>query len=220
MANNQEPQAAVSQTKPVQPVGKKYFAIIELGDVRNRHILFPPNQRALRGAWKKSNISHQSMTPEINNIPDLPGLWIAVDTEKRAVGILEPLIRDSHKALLGDFTKAYQAVTNSNGGPERDIKLGRQPDTKLKTWLYWMKRLVDGGQASVYRGVLPTMDEILAMPGNLEVNQFDQGGEAKKVLEGSELPFPYIPPESEITKRETDLIDFDLMKTEDNGIVD
>jgi hypothetical protein len=64
-------------------------------------------------------------------------------------------------------------------------------DTKIKTWLNWMRRLIDGcpvedngkrptggPQATVIKGELPTMAEIQKLPGRIRVGQDDSNPNA------------------------------------------
>lgn len=225
MADNKPNQEQSKQQQVVNtaPTPKRYAVIVELGDVRGRSILFPPNQRVLRGKWSKSQVSHQSMSPELANMPDIPGLLIAVDTAQRAVGILDPLNQQTPdtKAQLAKLTEIYPQIMNQKGTPEKDVKLGKQTDSTLKTWLYWIRRLVDGRQATLHRGNLPKIEDIEAMPGEFIWNQFDMSSSKEIERTQKTLPYPYMVPEPEIAVQEKTTIDFDLIgDREDSGIVE
>src|SRR5947209_998523 len=64
---------------------------VEVGDSRNRNFIWPLDQRALRGAWKKNHLPGVVMDERFAHMPDLPGQQIHVSCQRRVVRVVDPL---------------------------------------------------------------------------------------------------------------------------------
>ena len=188
-------------TKPPMPTANstKVEFVIEIGDEKNRNVIWPLDNRLLRGRWVKSNIPPESVGEKIAKIPDLPGVCIRLNSAKRAADIFDPLASPQNKALL---ERAQQATAGVFGpfGPEELATFDELDNDGIKSWCYWARRLVDAGTARVKRGAVPEMDEIIAMPGRYATNNHDQGVNAERSKEKPDRPYKPLVKSSESTR--------------------
>ncbi len=52
--------------------------IIEVGDERNRNIMWAPTKVVLRGRWARANLLPTEMVESIVRLPDIPGIHILI----------------------------------------------------------------------------------------------------------------------------------------------
>lgn len=154
--------------------------VIELGDDRNRMIVFGPTKEKLRGRWDKANLRGDEVTEQMEYIPTIPGLHIELDGRKRQARIYDPLTLPQYKRTLEQARKGHRHVLKRDAHPDDERVKEKMTDTDIKTWLYHMRRLVDGTppvddpvtgrttggpQAHLVEGTLPSYEEIEALPG-------------------------------------------------------
>lgn len=165
---------------PFRPIGE---VVIEIGDSRNRNVLYPPTATQLRGAWKKANLIGITMDVRMTQMPDLPGLYVVLDCKRARLMVVDPLSAPENKSLLVQASAVHKDVFRVPAGPEQDKVENDLNDTRLKTNLYWMRRLVDNGQARVVKGELPAMDDIETLPGYTRAEAWNSSARARKYRE-------------------------------------
>lgn len=164
--------------------------MIEVGDDRNRSVMFPPlGQRILRGRWRMSNNRGQNPDEDFVEMPDLPGMMIAVDETSReaVIRVFDPLGLEKNKTVLEKAKRIVKSKFNVRCGPDRNFKVATPPADQLKNFLYWCRRLVDNGTAEVVQGDIPSMEAITARPGRIQFEVYDQ--KAGKVRQRDPLPY-------------------------------
>lgn len=147
--------------------------VIECCTPKNQDVMFQPTSETYRGNWSNAKIPGTEMRPAIRQMPEIPGIHIAVDKENRTCRTYDPLDKDK------DVWERINGILEEN--PHQFSKMKPWPevlhedcdDNQVKTWLWWMRRLVDSGKARVRTGELPTGDEILSMPGIARIGQFN-----------------------------------------------
>jgi len=149
--------------------------IIEMTAPRSRRPVFKPNQsKPLRSRWNASSMLGQgtpapALVELMASAPEIPGMVIAIDTQKREGRIFDPLAETPDGKAIWQRMKpvldANQEVFGSNMQPQRTVvREGMEPDD-MKTWLWEMRKLVDSGAATVVSGQLPEKDQIRKLPG-------------------------------------------------------
>lgn len=123
---------------------------------------------------------------ELNQMPpSLPGMMLHVSIPKKLCvcrdGWELPQNKElweqvkahveKYSARLECGTKLEPAVVYGEPSPGNVVR--KIDDGIIKTWLYWMRRLVDNNLAKVVSGVLPTLDEIATLPGKTRISQFN-----------------------------------------------
>jgi len=143
--------------------------VIEVGTDRNSNVLFTPLDTVLRGRWVRSN-TRLSFSPDsgYNQLPDVPGIYVALDIKSGTLRGVDPLSLDENKDLMA---KVAAAALHDQGpvGPWTEIKKRGLSPTKIKSALWRMHELVEGNKARVVRGEMPKPQDILAMDGELEL---------------------------------------------------
>jgi len=157
--------------------------VIEMGDDRNRRFLYPPTGQELRGWWKKANLIGMTMDQRMTQMPDLPGLYVCLDCKRARLRILDPLNAPENKGLLAQAQAVHKEVFRVNAGPETDKVEEGLNETRLKTNLYWMRRLVESGSARIVSGELPTLEQIETMPGMTRAEAWNSSARARKYRE-------------------------------------
>jgi hypothetical protein len=157
--------------------------VIEMGDDRNRRFLYAPTGQELRGWWKKANLIGMTMDQRMTQMPDLPGMYICLDCKRARLRVLDPLNAPENKGLLAQAQAVHKDVFRTNAGPETDKLEEGLNDTRLKTNLYWMRRLVDSGSARIVSGELPTLEQIETLPGMTRAEVWNSSARARKYRE-------------------------------------
>jgi hypothetical protein len=209
MADNKENKAGEQPTQQPARTARhdhpeRVKCVIEVGDDRNRNFIFGPTQDYLRGRWLKANLHGPDEIPqEIELLGDVPGMCIELDPRTRKGRIFDALRLPKNAMVLEKVASAHESNWNQkNMGPEKDrefdFRLGRDPDTEIKTWAYYMRRMLDGTvydrdrkgnvigggpQARIVEGSLPTLEEIDEWPGKIRTNLFDPSPIKKKFRE-------------------------------------
>jgi hypothetical protein len=189
--------AAMAMNRPTDIKRFTGNVTIELGDNRNREMVFGPTKEIYRGRFLQANLFHDEVSTDgFANTPDVPGIWLSVDGMKRTLSVIDPLTLPqfaNHWRMIKDFFKLVMHLP-----PEHEVSLQEAKvienarDTQIKSWLWWMRRLVDGTpakmdkynrrileggpQANVISGTLPTRNEIIALPGKRACEFFNSRG--------------------------------------------
>jgi hypothetical protein len=163
---------------------------IEIGTNRNQNVAWPMTRDILRGHWQKAHLLHQELTEVTTLIPDLPGQRIKISAARATAWILDPLNLPEFAvtmAKLNFVLGAEPALTGGKVKPATDTEHGNLTPTLIKSWLYWMRRLVDEGKGHVVEGKLPTLAEIAELPGKTRCQNYDSGGRARYREDQTEL---------------------------------
>ena len=159
---------------------------IEIATDRNNSVLFPPTKTKLRGRQDRNNWTPDERSRKIENFPTIPGMRIKLEWRggKGTGTIYDPLSKN--KEELERLQTVVRGVLNMECGAEQDQEWSLT-ETGVKTWLYWMRRLMDGAPVQTnrftgrtsggpfaveYEGRVPTLEEIEKMPGKIEKSQF------------------------------------------------
>ena len=129
---------------------------IEISAGKNRDVYFRPAQRTLRGTVDVG-VPPGFVVPEhvtaLNNVPNIPGLYVSLDIQARRARVYDPLEFDT--GLAAKVNAWCRNVVGAVGNevyspvPEQVYDLN---DGDVASWCYWMKRTVDAGQAKLVAG--------------------------------------------------------------------
>jgi len=170
--------------------------VIEVGDERNRNIIWSPTKRELRGRWSRVNLTGDELVESLGMLPDIPGMHIIADGRRKRLVILDPLADPKNAELREKVSKIIKESWRREEGPEKTVIIENASDTQIKTWLFWMRRLVEGApvvqerrgtsggpQAKIVSGKLPSYEEIAALPGKTRIEFHNSSHRAVKFLE-------------------------------------
>ena len=151
---------------------------IEIADECNRSVVFHPLQQKLRGRWDAQNVSYKRAHQALAQLPNvIPGIQVIIDTNRKTRGYIDPLANSEHEETVEKIRVAREQVSGISPGhnPWPPVKFENSTHNELKTWMYWMRRLVDNKQAIIIGNTdsLPTMADIESMPGEIFVGQFN-----------------------------------------------
>jgi hypothetical protein len=177
-------------------------AIIEIGDDKNRQVMFNPTQEILRGTWKQSNIPGTRMHESMASMPPvIPGIWLVVDTEAKIVSRIDPLLHNKElwDRIFSNLKENQVFLGLSRPWPNRTWE--NASDNQMKEWLYWFRRLVTpsgvpgeadytGPKATIIgsESSLPSMDEIAKLPGKVRTETFSSYNVSSLYREDLTLP--------------------------------
>ncbi len=128
--------------------------VIEIGNKKNQSVFFPPLQDNLRGTWVFENLPRGTVSAMgLQEIPSTPGLRIHLDIDLRKAKRTDPLLYPENAGLYEELKVVHEKLFGkTRGWPTLEIDL---PDADaVKTWHYWMKRLVDNKCATLVEGNL------------------------------------------------------------------
>ena len=165
---------------------------IEVDNRGNSPVIFAPLQERLTCRWNFTNTLNRSISADAKGMRGLamefrdgiPGQCVQVDIEAFVGRVFYPqsLDKDLRRRVQAIY-KAHPATLGPvpDFGDPREFKLG--PDD-MKEWLYAMSRMVETGLAVCVAGSgeMPTVAEVLKMPGKIEADphfQGQKGGEGK-----------------------------------------
>lgn len=178
--------------RPAAPVSGGYGRIgnvvIEISTPTCGNIVWPHPRMMLRGEWRRDAIIGISARPGLQKMPSIPGLRIAFNGASRSVKVYDPLASVENATLLAEIHRCYDELFLANatrghaGGPEPERHYPDLSNDDLKTWLWWMRRHVDEGNAKLIAGNLPTSGEIRKLAGKTLVETF-QSRETTRYLE-------------------------------------
>jgi hypothetical protein len=146
---------------------------IELGCKRNRPKTWAPTRQVLRGHWLKANLTSDERSEALEPIPDIPGIRITIEPERRLAVIYDPLGLPRNIEKLREVSEAFLKFSGQKSTYMESTKHEELSDTDIKTWLYWMARLVKSGDATVTVGELPSLNEISKLRGMTEMGHWD-----------------------------------------------
>lgn len=105
-----------------------------------------------------------AMSPDpdkgIQSMPVIPGMYIELDTRTKKGRTYDPLSLPENKELLRKIATVYKHVFFVEGQPDKETPFENLTDDNVATWLYWMMRAVNDGDARVVSGRVPDLEEI------------------------------------------------------------
>lgn len=153
---------------------------IEFGDGRNRVMSWPPTAEIYRGAWKRANLVGDEMVEIISQFPDIPGMRLRLDPQRRKSVVYDVLYLPEHKEACARLQRLIKLHFGVDQGPAKPVERDRLDDDDIKTWYYWARRKVDAGQATIVRGELPDIDDVERMAGRVRIETFNSSARACK----------------------------------------
>lgn len=160
--------------------------VVEVGDNHNRHIAFGPPRLTLRGWWKRENLLGYTMDQTMAKMPNIPGQCIVINCRQRVLRITDPLADPDNRELLQDIRRIYKEAFKVDGGPEKEYREEDVSDTRLKSWLWEVRKMLDNKQGRVLSGEVPSAEKIAALPGYRGTEYYNTSARARKYLEEDE----------------------------------
>jgi len=135
---------------------------IEIDGPHNESLRFAPQNRLVRGRWTWSKCGPTGAAVAALKWPGdfVPGQVIGVD-RKAGTGYFRERLHEAEFKAVRTFIeeKRDEAI------PEEKEDF---PGISIVTWLFWMRRAVDGGHARVVAGELPSDAELRAQQPRLD----------------------------------------------------
>lgn len=164
--------------------------VVEVSAPNNNSVLWPHPRLLLRGAFNRERLRGLSATDSpINDMPNIPGMYIQVDGPSQQVAVYDPLSLKTSEKLAEKVFKIYKEVFKKETKAAESVRYRCTPH-EFKEWCYWSRRLLDGGCLAIRRGNIPSMEMIAKMPGTLQANHFDRGQDVDRERKA---PARYIP---------------------------
>ncbi len=133
--------------------------LIEIDGPVNQGWSAPFLAQTLRGRFDYARVREPMAAMELANFPfGIPGQRVMIDTEKGVGAVLDPL-HDDRNADLRKKLASKLGIGGMNCVIPKDDVVKEYPNLGAKetaTWLYWMRRAVQGGHAKLIQGDLPT----------------------------------------------------------------
>jgi len=151
--------------------------VIEVCSKTNQNVMFDPVKAVLRGKWSGDVLRGIGARQALAKLPDMPGIHIALDPQRKAARIFDPLALPTNRDLLARINEQYPSIseTGKKGRPEDDKAYKDLSDTQIKTWATDMRRLVDAGLAVVVKGELWTETQIESWQGKTQIEAHRSG---------------------------------------------
>jgi hypothetical protein len=134
---------------------------IEIDNDNCNNTRFAPLSMEVRGRWSNARIaSHgggnwsEDENRLMNQMPEIPGQRIILDCRTGKGRIVDPLSLPANAGLLADAKRIVSNVLHQNMEPVKEVPYDNMTATEIKTWLYWMHRMVDGKIAKLVSGKL------------------------------------------------------------------
>jgi hypothetical protein len=153
---------------------------IEIACPLNRNLLWGPRNIVLRGRWDSHNLTPGDQSQAgLLKMPVLPGIQLRLDARNRRATITDPLADDENRSLLNEANAVHEAVFGSRFSPWDEVVYEDMSDDALATWMYWMMRAVNAGNARVLDGRIPQREQDIrrTLPGAVIVKKFQDSAE-------------------------------------------
>ena len=147
---------------------------VELGDDNNRTITVDTLKLRLRGHWKKGNFFNRKgggrdIGATMMQMPDLPGIRLAVNPREGTVRIYDPLADDKELVEQANRVMDHAYAAKQWGGKltfVEEVLTPLDPD-QMKTLLLEISRSVHGKcpVMTVFQGEVPKAEQLKEQPG-------------------------------------------------------
>ncbi len=121
---------------------------LEIDSADNSSLFFRPLGRKLRGRLEWARCKNPLAVVTGQNWGTIPGQRVRIDLDGRKAFIIEPIHHPENAALLRKIEKAGLSLAAA----EETFNLD---ENGLATWIFWIKRAVEDGNARILSGVLP-----------------------------------------------------------------
>lgn len=173
--------------------GPNFAFVVEFAGAHNENIMCPIDQRVYRGRWSRSNLTRTGTQVEgdFASMPDLPGMCLLVNTAQNIVRMFDPLKDEVNAKLLARAQRIALAVTGVKMTPEkgRVWRDGTATDNLKKTFVFWVRRLLDVNLVRVVRGKVPEWAEIQKLPGMIQLRQYDKVAGLNRGVPDAQIPY-------------------------------
>ena len=142
----------------------------------------------MRGRWSPASKSLRGMTSSagMNQMPELPGMRVAVDSDEMVMTITDPLGEPENAGLLDEANRVLKGVFSTTSRAADKVVRELNQD-EYKTLLYWMRRLLDSGDARTVAGSVPEMTTIRSsIAGRIRKAFWDTGANSDQAYEADE----------------------------------
>jgi hypothetical protein len=130
--------------------------IVEIGDEMNRQVMFNPMQERLRGRWDPHHLQlGDTSSAGLMQMPPIPGMYVCLSLTERKGVLLDPLSLAANATLLSRVSHTHHGLFKAHCTAVETKVKAELTDDDLATWLYWMYRIVSGGQGRLISGSLP-----------------------------------------------------------------
>jgi hypothetical protein len=137
--------------------------VVEVCDEANNNHLWNPTQTRLRGRWDWAKVPRGETSERgLHKMPVLPGITITVNPRERRAVIEDPLGHPDNARVLAEASGVHASIWQTGFTfVERVVRENMTPD-QIATWLYWVRRGVEGGHLRVLSGKMFTLEELAA----------------------------------------------------------
>jgi hypothetical protein len=174
------PPPAAARTTPPAAARRNdvpaFAFLVEIAGAKNERVLCPIDSHICRGRWARKNLVGKQIDGDFNAMPDLPGICFVVNTAKRVVRRFDPLADPDNAKVLKRAQRVALATLGVKYAPEKakTWKERTLDDNTMKTFVFWILRLVDAGLVNVVKGRVPEFAEIRKLPGVIQLQMFSQ----------------------------------------------
>lgn len=139
--------------------------VLNIEEPKCRFPYFLPAGRALRSTVRADRLKHQSGSPVIMAVGEIPGEQIVYDGEKGVARIRDRYGDKANAELRAEVQRLVARSPSildqsAAGAPLEEESYKLHTDDDRATWLAHMRRLVDSGAAEVVEGTLPSAEDI------------------------------------------------------------
>jgi len=142
---------------------------VEIGDNENSNPDFKPLSVTLRGRWSANNVPRGTTARHspLLRLPDLPGMYLFLNVEARTARVVDPLQYEDNASIKLAWREYQDGLE-----PLPEQKIEKMTDGDVASWVYWIGRLIEKGEATKLDGSaeLPDIDDI---PGDPVISPFN-----------------------------------------------
>lgn len=186
-----------TQQKPME-------IIIEFCAEHNNNFLFVPTQRVHRGRYDRHKLPAGTTSRRMGamKIDGWPGMYACLDVESHHARIIDPLNLPQYEGQIEKISAVMRSANLAKGATEviadEDRDYPRLTPGGVKTWVFWMRRFVQDGQATLIQGKFPSEAAVDKWPGRTLVNPMEMSHGVPKYLEDMPERAPLEPLQEEV----------------------
>lgn len=156
--------------------------VVEVATATNSNVLWPFTQDMMRGRWDFGRTAHRSISQDnegmktlAREVRSIPGLYVMVDKDTWTGRLFDPMVEtEDGRKIKEKLDKVYKQYPVEFGGQHEMFKT-KEVELTADTLKHWLEKMVQGVSSEVFVVVpgseeLPTMDEVLSMPGRISNN--------------------------------------------------
>ncbi len=134
----------------------------------------------LRGRWSLANERGKTSSRGIMHMPDVPGQYLTIDAQNKTSTVSDPLSFEENRDTYDQARSAHRNTFGTDVKPVDEIHRPNLSDIDINTALWEIAGWIEQGHVELVSGHCPTREEIEAMPGDRQINQFDNSPHAPK----------------------------------------